>query len=59
MHSFLTHIGYLDPGTGSIIIQAVVGVAAGIAIFGRKMIGNISQKVRAIFGRKDSDKEDA
>ncbi len=58
MHSFLTHIGYLDPGTGSIIIQAVVGVAAGIAIFGRKVMSNISHKVRAIFGKKDKSKED-
>lgn len=25
-------IGYIDPGTGSIVLQAVVGVIAGIAI---------------------------
>lgn len=58
MHSFLTHIGYLDPATGSIIIQAVVGVGAGIAIFGRRIVGNVSRKVRTLFGRKDKDKED-
>ena len=27
--------GYLDPGTGSMIIQAVLGAIAGIAIFMR------------------------
>jgi hypothetical protein len=57
MHSFFNHVGYLDPGTGSIIIQAVVGVAAGIAVFGRKMVGTVSHKARSLF-RKDSRKED-
>jgi hypothetical protein len=58
MHSFFTHVGYLDPGTGSIIIQAVVGVAAGIAIFGRKMASNISQKARSLFSRGEANKKD-
>lgn len=55
MHSFQHIMAYLDPGTGSIIIQAVVGAAAGIAIFGRKFFGNITHKVRSIFSRKNDD----
>jgi hypothetical protein len=57
MHSFFNHVGYLDPGTGSIIIQAVVGVTAGIAVFGRKVVGNVSSKARSLF-RKGDNKED-
>lgn len=52
MHSLLTHLGYLDPATGSIIVQAVVGAAAGVAIFGRRFIGRATTKVRNVFSRK-------
>lgn len=58
MHSFFNHVGYLDPGTGSIIIQAVVGVTAGIAVFGRKAVGAVSSKARSLFSRKGDNKED-
>lgn len=33
--------GYLDPGTGSMIIQAVLGAIAGIAIFFKFFWGRI------------------
>lgn len=58
MHSLFLHVGYLDPGTGSIIIQAVVGVTAGIAIFGRRMVSNVSQKARSLFNRRRDEAED-
>jgi len=57
MHSVLAQFGYLDPGTGSIIIQAVVGVTAGIAVFGRKVINNAAVRARSLLARK-GQKED-
>jgi len=35
--------GYLDPGTGSLLVQSLVGVLAGVAIFGRKAIGSLGR----------------
>ena len=35
---------YFDPGTGSLIIQAVVGAMAGMAVFGRQIKEYITRK---------------
>ena len=45
---------YLDPGTGSLIIQAIIG---GIAAFGLT-VKIYWYKLRMIFGRKSGGKED-
>jgi hypothetical protein len=39
---------YLDPGTGSIILQATIGAIAGATLFARTWI----YKVKAIFSRR-------
>ncbi len=52
MHS-LYHFAYLDAGTGSLIIQSLIGVIAGILVFGRKFFANISQKVSNVFHKAD------
>ncbi|MFW5706276.1 MAG: hypothetical protein ACOC12_00015 [Bacteroidota bacterium] len=45
-------IAYIDPGTGSIILQAVIGAIAGIAIAARIYW----QRILRFFGvQKDSD----
>ncbi|OGL24352.1 hypothetical protein A3A68_01280 [Candidatus Saccharibacteria bacterium RIFCSPLOWO2_01_FULL_48_13] len=44
-------IAYLDAGTGSIIIQSVVGAVAGVAVFGRRMFGNLIHKAKSITSR--------
>ena len=59
MHIFLTQLGYLDPGTGSIIIQAIIGVAAGIAVFGRRTIHSVSRKIQSWFGKKTNKDDEA
>lgn len=63
MENFLFHFAYLDAGTGSIIIQAVVGVVAGISLFARRRIAPLFYKVRDVFSRKNTKskttKEDA
>lgn len=67
MHSLLTQLGYLDPGTGSIIIQAIIGVIAGIGLFLRRRILPVFSKIKALFSKRkkttnndaiDKDKED-
>ena len=44
---------YLDPGTGSLIIQAVVAVLAGAAV----AITSYWQKIKTFFGRNSRDSE--
>lgn len=54
----VNYFAYLDAGTGSLIIQSLVGIAAGVAVFGRRLIGNITHKVTSVFSRnkKTQDK---
>ena len=54
MHVF----AYLDPGTGSIIIQALIGLGAGIALFGRRGLWAIKSKLFGKKKAKDSDGDD-
>lgn len=49
----MSFFGYLDAGTGSIIIQSIIGIAAGVGVFGRKVIGNASYKVKNLFSRSE------
>jgi hypothetical protein len=35
MISFVSTFAYLDPGTGSMILQAIVGGSAGLYVFAR------------------------
>lgn len=53
MHFLTTQFAYLDPGTGSIVIQAIVGVGAGVAVFGRRTFGRIATKAKALFSGRD------
>lgn len=43
MH-ILFHFAYLDPGTGSLIIQSLIGAVAGIAVFGRRLLLAVKMK---------------
>jgi len=44
---------YLDPGTGSIIIQALVAAIAGVAIY----FGQLKLKILSFFSRKPNHQE--
>lgn len=46
------HFAYLDPNTGSLLIQSLIGVSAGLALFGRRMIGGVGRKARSLFASK-------
>ncbi|HSX08157.1 MAG TPA: hypothetical protein VLG11_04665 [Candidatus Saccharimonadales bacterium] len=49
--SFVFHFAYLDPGTGSMLVQSFVGVLAGVSVFGRRVIINAFRKVKSLFTR--------
>ncbi|MFP9113501.1 hypothetical protein ACLI1A_06135 [Flavobacterium sp. RHBU_3] len=42
---------YFDPGTGALIVQAIVAVGASIALFYRRIV----TAVRSVFGKKQQD----
>ena len=42
---------YIDPGTGAVIIQAIIGAVAAVTIF----FGNIKKRLKKIFKFKDKD----
>jgi len=44
---------YLDPGTGSIIIQSIIAGAVGIGV----LIKGYWHKIRLLFGKKDKKDE--
>jgi len=48
----LIHFAYLDPNTGSLIIQSLIGLGAGMALFGRRLIGSLSRKARSLLSKK-------
>lgn len=52
MHSLL-QLAYIDPSTGSLLIQAIIGAVAGIGVFGRRSVAAVMHRIRALFGKKD------
>lgn len=59
MH-IVSHFAYLDAGTGSLIIQSLIGIVAGIAVFWRKLLAAVKLKFSSLFkkteGGKSADK---
>ena len=49
-------LAYLDPGAGSMILQALAGGTAGVIVFGKLYWGRIKRVLR--FGRDDSTPPD-
>lgn len=56
MHA-VNYLAYLDAGTGSLIIQSLVGVVAGVAVFGRHMVSKTMHKVGSVFKRGNKTEE--
>ena len=46
---------YLDPGTGSIVAQSIIGVIAGIGLFGRRLFTGLITKIKHLFGAAKKD----
>jgi hypothetical protein len=55
MHNIFK-FAYLDPGTGSMIIQALIGIVAGVALFGRKAIQAVRSKLTGNISTADVKK---
>ena len=53
------HLLYIDPGSGSLLIQAVLGIALGVGVFFR----TIRHKLRSLFGKdkiaRDEEEDDS
>jgi hypothetical protein len=45
-------LAYIDPGSGALMIQAMVAAAVGGFVFCRQMFANLASK---LFGRRRSD----
>jgi hypothetical protein len=52
--SFPKELAYLDPGSGSIILQLALAAALGIVVFIRFQWG----RIKGIFGKKSNDSND-
>ena len=55
MSNLLASLAYLDPGAGSMILQALAGGIAGLVVMGRLYWGRVKRAFR--FGRSDSPTE--
>jgi hypothetical protein len=44
---------YIDPGSGSLLLQFLIGIALGISMFFK----TIKYKLQSLFGRKKEDAE--
>ena len=57
MH-LVNYVAYLDAGTGSLIIQALIGIFAGVALFARRYIFTIPTRIASVFKRdKQTDQK--
>lgn len=42
----LFNFAYLDAGTGSMVIQSLIGIVAGVALFGRKALTSVRMRLK-------------
>jgi hypothetical protein len=53
LHIF-NFFGYLDPSAGSVVFQSLIGVVAGVGVFGRKVFSGFGHKVKNLFSKSES-----
>jgi hypothetical protein len=44
---------YLDPTQGSVVFQSLIGVVAGVGVFGRKVFSGVGHKVKNLFSKSE------
>ncbi len=44
----MTHFAYLDPGTGTLIVQALLGGTAGVAVLFKTKRSRLAKKKKAV-----------
>jgi hypothetical protein len=52
VHNRAMHFAYIDPGSGSLLIQAIVAAVISVPFFFRRNIGALVQRVRGSHGGK-------
>jgi hypothetical protein len=55
VHIF-SYFAYLDPSAGSVVFQSIIGIVAGVGVFGRKVFSGLGHRVKGIFNRTESSK---
>lgn len=53
MH-LLNLFAYLDPSSGSIVFQSLIGIVAGIGVFGRKVFSGVGHKIKGLFAKSEN-----
>lgn len=53
----LFNFAYLDPATGSIVIQSIIGIVAGVTVFGRNAIQQVAAKAKRLFTKGGAKSE--
>ncbi|MEA2023477.1 MAG: hypothetical protein U9N79_04195 [Actinomycetota bacterium] len=51
----MTHFAYLDPGTGTLIVQALLGGTAGVAVLFKTKRSRLARKNKAAEAGQDTD----
>jgi hypothetical protein len=57
MHT-ISYFAYLDAGTGSLIIQGLIGLIAGVAVFSRRLIAKATHTLVRMKGGKVAENTD-
>ncbi len=52
------HLAYLDPGTGSVVIQALLGGFLGAAYVGRKYFARVLTGIKSVVSSRQGNKPD-
>jgi hypothetical protein len=55
----MTHFAYLDPGTGTLIVQALLGGTAGVAVLLKARGGRLFKKNKAGEAEQKADESTA
>lgn len=55
----MTHFAYLDPGTGTLIVQALLGGTAGVAVLLKTRGGRLFKKNKAGEAEQQADEPTA
>jgi hypothetical protein len=52
----VSFFAYLDPNMGSVVFQSIIGVVAGVGVFGRKVFSGLGSKIKDTLSRSESTK---
>ncbi len=55
----MTHFAYLDPGTGTLIVQALLVGTAGVAVLFKTRRRRLARRNRAVDAEQETTRDDA